>query len=273
MTKPQQPTGSRRAVVTGGSQGIGRGIIERLSDDGYETVNFDIQPPARLAARETHVGVDLRDAPATTAALERALSGGPILNLVNNVAINTIAPVEDVDPDDLDRLVAVNLKCAIRCMQALLPGMKSAGYGRIVGLSSRVALGRAGRSLFGSTKAAVIALSRAWALELGRHGITSNVVAPGLIDTPLFRTNNTPQQARAFIDTTPVGRLGEPADVAHAVAHFLDKPQRLRHRTNAVRLRRHDHWPGAGVNAQPRRGRECPGAQRSGNNSNKEIDR
>jgi NAD(P)-dependent dehydrogenase (short-subunit alcohol dehydrogenase family) len=222
MRKSRRPPGLRRVLVTGGSQGIGRGIVERLGEDGYEVVNFDIQPPAQTAARETYVGVDLRDAVATAGALERALGGGPILNLVNNVAVNTIAAVEAMNADDLDGLVAVNLKSAIRCMQALLPGMKNAGYGRIVGLSSRVALGRPGRSLYASTKAAVIALSRTWALELGRHGITSNVVAPGLIDTPLFRANNTPKQARAFVRMTPVGRLGEVADVAHAVAHFLD---------------------------------------------------
>ncbi len=218
-----QPSEMRRILVTGGSQGIGRGIVERLAGDGYQPVNFDIVPPSTLAARESYVAVDLRDKRATIEALTRVLAEGPILNLVHNVAVNRIAAADAADPDDLDALVAVNLKSGIRCMQALLPGMKHAGYGRIVALSSRVALGRAGRSLYAATKAAIIALCRTWALELAPHGITVNVVAPGLIDTPLFRANNSPAQARTLMRTMPVGRLGEVADVAHAVAHFIDR--------------------------------------------------
>jgi 3-oxoacyl-[acyl-carrier protein] reductase len=105
--------------------------------------------------------------------------------------------------------------------QAFLPAMKKQRFGRIVNMSSRVILGKKGRTVYGGTKAALVGMTRTWALELGAHGITVNAVAPGPIVTELFKRSNTPAQAQKLVASTAVGRGGTPEDVAHATAFFL----------------------------------------------------
>ena len=110
-------------------------------------------------------------------------------------------------------------------MQALLPGMKACGFGRIVNMSSRAALGKELRTAYAATKAGLIGMTRVWALELGRHGITVNAIGPGPIRTELFDRANPPDSPRtqAIVDAVPVRRVGTPEDVAQAVAFFLDR--------------------------------------------------
>ena len=100
--------------------------------------------------------------------------------------------------------MALNLRCALQCMQALLPGMQAAGFGRIVNMSSRAALGKELRTAYSATKAGLIGMTRVWALELGRHGITANAIGPGPIRTELFDRANPPDAPRtqAIIDLT-----------------------------------------------------------------------
>ncbi|WP_263597314.1 SDR family oxidoreductase [Pseudomonas fluorescens] len=119
---------------------------------------------------------------------------------------------------------ALNLRCSLQCMQALLPGMKEAGFGRILNMSSRAALGKELRSAYAATKAGLLGMTRVWALELGRFGITANAIGPGPIRTELFERANPPDSPRtqAIIDSIPVKRLGMPDDIAQAAAFFLD---------------------------------------------------
>jgi NAD(P)-dependent dehydrogenase (short-subunit alcohol dehydrogenase family) len=213
------------ALVTGGSQGIGRGVVDRLTADGWRVVNLDRERPKSVAAGEVFIEVDLSSAEATARALAQATGHGPIDALVNNVGTVQPAPLEDITFDELDRVVSLNLRCAIQCAQAVVPGMKERRFGRIVNISSRAALGKELRTAYAATKAGLHGITRTWALELGRHGITVNAIGPGPIATELFSRVNPADSPRtqAIVNGVPVGRLGTPADIAHAVAYFVDR--------------------------------------------------
>ena len=132
--------------------------------------------------------------------------------------------LEDATLADLDDVIALNLRCAIQCAQAVLPGMRTAGMGRIVSIASRAMLGLPARTAYAAAKAALVGATRSWAAELAPHGITANVVAPASVDTPLWQTLNPTGSARRgkILDSVPMGRLATPEDVAQAVAFFLD---------------------------------------------------
>lgn len=215
----------RTALVTGGSQGIGRGIIERLAADGYRVVSLDRETPAALATDEIFIEVDLSQPQDTAQALAEATQKFEVSVLVNNVGAVQPASLEEVTLEDLDKVVSLNLRCTIQCAQAVVPGMKARRYGRIVSISSRAALGKELRTVYAATKAGLHGITRTWALELGRHGITVNAIGPGPIATDLFKRVNPADSPRtkAIIEGVPVGRLGTPADIAHAVAFFADE--------------------------------------------------
>ena len=121
-----------RAVVTGGSRGIGRAIATRLSEDGYSVINLDLQPPEQLNRNEVHFRVDVANEKELRAALEEALRTGPITRLVNNAGIVKPAKLEGATVSDFQQVMAVNLTAALICAQALLPGMKECGLGRVI---------------------------------------------------------------------------------------------------------------------------------------------
>ena len=206
-----------RVLITGGASGIGRATAERCKAEGYDVVVIDRDKGGIVA--------DLSKPDDTAAALKEALRGGPITRLVNNVGVVRPGPVEEQTLDDLEAAVSLNLRCAIQCLQALLPGMKEAGFGRVVNIASRAALGKELRTVYSATKAGLIGMARVWALELGSFGITANAIGPGPIQTPLFdkaNPHNSPR-TRAIIDAVPVRRMGQPADIAHAAAFLLDQ--------------------------------------------------
>jgi len=205
-----------RVLITGGASGIGAAIVERCIKDGFEPVIIDRIGEGLLA--------DLSNVKATAHALEEALAGGPITRLVNNVGMVCPNSAQEQSLEELEQVWALNLRCSLQCMQALLPGMKQAGFGRILNMSSRAALGKELRSAYAATKAGLLGMTRVWSLELGRFGITANAIGPGPIRTELFERANPPDNTRtqAIIDSIPVKRLGMPDDIAQAAAFFLD---------------------------------------------------
>jgi NAD(P)-dependent dehydrogenase (short-subunit alcohol dehydrogenase family) len=206
-------------LVTGGAAGIGAAIAARCRADGYDVAVIDQKPvPGGVRA-------DLFDEDETAAALDTVLAAGPVTRLVNNVGAVRPAPVEKQLLSDVDVDLALNVRLPLQCLQAVLPGMKEAGYGRVVNISSRAALGKQERSVYAASKAALIGFTRVWALELGRHGITVNAIGPGPVETDLFTRSNPPDDPRtqALVRTIPVGRVGTPEDVAGAASYFLSE--------------------------------------------------
>ncbi|KLU26988.1 short-chain dehydrogenase [Caballeronia mineralivorans PML1(12)] len=205
-----------RVLITGGAAGIGAACAERCEADGFEAVVIDRVGSGFIA--------DLSDTDATAKALDQALAGGPITRLINNVGVVVPAGVAEQSIEELELAWSLNVRCAMQCMQALLPGMQAAGFGRIVNMSSRAALGKELRTAYSATKAALIGMTRVWALELGCHGITANAIGPGPIRTELFDRANPPDspRTRAIVESVPVKRVGTPEDIAHAVSYFLD---------------------------------------------------
>ena len=210
------------AVVTGGSAGIGRAIVQKLLERGEEVVSLDLQP-SDLKVR--HVSVDLTDAHATRQASEEIAKKYDVTTVIHNAGVIRPALLPEVKLSDFQALVNLHLSAAILLTQAALPAMKRAGYGRVVLVSSRAVLGLATRTSYSATKAGMLGMARTWALELAPMGITVNVVAPGPIRTANFHSivpEGSPQVEK-IAQSIPVKRLGEADDVARAVLFFADR--------------------------------------------------
>jgi 3-oxoacyl-[acyl-carrier protein] reductase len=213
------------AMVTGASAGIGRAIAKRLSEDGYGVVTIDRVKPQQLLPNEAFYQADLSDRESIVKLLSEIAALHPVTTLVNNVGIVRPAPIEEATLEDLHAVVALNLGTSILCAQAFIPLMKKAKSGRIINISSRVALGKELRTVYAATKAGLHGMTRTWALELAPFGITVNAVGPGPIATELFHQVNPPSSPRtqAIIDGVPVRRRGVPDDIAQAVSFFSDQ--------------------------------------------------
>ncbi|MDH3753229.1 MAG: SDR family oxidoreductase [Acidimicrobiia bacterium] len=202
------------AVVTGGSQGIGLTVATAMAGGGARVAVLDLHEPAAGAPDAMFVRCDVADEPSVDAAfsaVEEAL--GPVSILVNNAGVFPIASIEDTTRSEWDRTLAINLTGAFLCSQRVLPGMRAAGYGRIVSIGSSA--GKTGGAkhvaAYAASKAGVMALAKSIASEYAAHGITSNALAPALINTDMVAG------IADLADQIPVGRLGEPEDVARAV--------------------------------------------------------
>lgn len=216
---------SSTAIVTGASQGIGRAITAHLIDEGWRIINLDLQPPAGTSDPAEHwVEVNLADTKALQQLLERLTAQYSITGLVNNAAIGRMSLLEETTPEDFDLSVAVNMRAPMLCAQAVMPAMRRHGFGRIVNISSRAHLGKTHRTSYAGTKGALVSMTKVWALEYAGDGVTCNAIAPGPVQTELFdRANPTDMpRTRQIIDGIPVGRLGQPDDIANAVAFFMD---------------------------------------------------
>lgn len=210
------------ALVTGGSRNIGGAIAKRLTDDGFGVVVLD-----RIAPDHDHlvafIEQDLTDEAGLRETLRSIVSAHRVTRLVNNAGVVQPASLEATSTRDLRTVQAVNIIAPVLCAQAVLPGMKDAGIGRIVNISSRVALGKELRTSYAASKAGLHGLTKTWALELGRFGITVNAVGPGPIRTSLFDQVNPPgdPRTRTILEAIPVRRMGSGDDVADAVSFFL----------------------------------------------------
>lgn len=212
------------AIVTGGSAGIGAAICKHLLDAGHSVISLARRDPDFTHDRLASYNVDLADAEATAEAAKEVAADHQVTALVHNAGVIRPALVEDVTTDDLAFLTQLHMGAAIMLLQAVLPAMKAAKFGRVVNMSSRAVVGLPTRTVYSGTKAALIAMTRTWAMELGPHGITVNAIAPGPVVTDMF-TDVMPaesEKAKALAKTLPMQRLGTADDVARATMFFLD---------------------------------------------------
>lgn len=229
---PEEGTMSRVAVVTGGGAGMGLGIVRRLSREGHKVAVLDLDgTTAKQAAEELRsngesalgVAVDVADRAAVDDALRQVRSElGPVEIMVTSAGIDRFETFTDITRESWDRMIAVNLTGTFHCLQAAVPDMLDAGFGRIVTISSSSAQSGSNRMAhYVASKGGVIGLTKALALELAPHGITVNTIPPGFIDTPMARR----AEARGDLPSidavaarTPVRRAGTPDDIAAACA-------------------------------------------------------
>ena len=213
----------RRCLVTGAARGIGRRIAERLIEEGMRATLLDIDPAVEDVARAlgaANLVVDLADAVATRRGLASGGADDPHWLVVNNAGVFSKTPLLEMTLEEWDRVHRVNVRSMVVVIQALAPAMIATGTGgRIVNVASMAAkLGTPGESAYAASKAAVVALSRIAAMELGPHGVTVNAVCPGYILTEMGADTRTHDQVAAWTAKSPLGRLGRPDDVASAVA-------------------------------------------------------
>jgi 3-oxoacyl-[acyl-carrier protein] reductase len=218
----------KRALVTGGSGGIGRAICRRLALDGHHVyvhchravaVAQDVvREIAAAGGRTEAICFDITDTGATRAALEAALGGGPIQILVNNAGVHDDAVLPGMSASQWHRVIDVSVNGFFNATQPLLMPMIRARWGRIVSVSSVAALiGNRGQVNYAAAKGALNSATRALALELATRGVTVNAVAPGIIATPM---SDGLFDAAAIERLVPMNRAGTPEDVA-AVVSFL----------------------------------------------------
>ncbi|NOP98829.1 3-oxoacyl-ACP reductase FabG [Mycolicibacterium fortuitum] len=214
----------KNAVVTGGGSGIGAAIAARLRADGLNVAILDLQPSDDEFA---HVA-DVTDRAAVDTALNAVRAQlGPISVLVNAAGLDCFKRFTDVSFEKWQQIIDVNLNGVFHCVQAVLPDMLEAGWGRIVNISSSSThSGQPFMSPYVAAKSAVNGLTKSLALELGPSGITVNAVPPGFIDTPMLRK----AEGKGFlgdtekqIEQTPVRRMGKPEDIAAACAFFVSE--------------------------------------------------
>jgi NAD(P)-dependent dehydrogenase (short-subunit alcohol dehydrogenase family) len=209
------------ALVTGGSNGIGRAIVARLVADGHTVINVDRVPPP-AGAPGLFRQIDLVQKEAARAALARLAGEFSITRVVNNAGVVLARRLEQVTLEEFEASVALNLGGAVLTVQAALPAMRAVRFGRIVNISSRAVQGRPNRTVYSMTKGGLLSMTRTWALEFAADGITANAIGPGPVDTETFRRNNSEAVIAGVLGAIPMKRLAVSDDVAQAVAFFLD---------------------------------------------------
>ncbi len=215
-----------RVWLTGGSSGIGACMTQVLVEQGLEVVCFARRPAPARSPQVKSVAVDLTDPQATRQAFAETAASDPANRLVHNAGVIRERPLPEVRQDDMEALAQLHMGAAVAMAQVNLEAMRSAGWGRIVLVSSRAVVGLAKRTAYASTKAGMLGLARTWALELAPLKVTANVILPGPIaDTGMFDDVVPPGSERAtkLAASIPVGRLGRPEDVARAALFFLDR--------------------------------------------------
>ncbi|SDO57828.1 SDR family NAD(P)-dependent oxidoreductase [Afipia sp. GAS231] len=217
----------RVALVTGGSRGIGAAVAVALAEAGAavavnyreraEDANAVVAAITAKGGRAIAVAADVSQAAAVTKMVEQVAAAlGPIDILVNNAGIAIVRSVDELTEDDFDRTITVNLKSAFLCTQAVVPAMRARKWGRIVNITSGAARGAGAIGPhYNASKAGMEGLTRGYAARLVKDGITVNSVAPSLIETDMMRGRT--DLARNI----PLGRMGQAAEVAHAVTMVL----------------------------------------------------
>jgi 3-oxoacyl-[acyl-carrier protein] reductase len=211
------------ALVTGAGRGLGRAIAGRLSEDGLSIVAVDLDGDSAAATAAAVGGTSHQcDVSDRDAVRELAASVGPVEVLVNNAGIWTYGSVLDASESDVDRVIAVNFRGTLNCCRSFVPGMIAAGGGAIVSLSSlAAAMAATAVEVYPISKAAVEALTRQLAQELGPSGIRVNAIGPGSMVTEGTAHAYEGERMAQRAALVPLRRVGTPDDIANAVAFLV----------------------------------------------------
>ncbi len=224
------------AIVTGGAAGIGLATVKAFVEEGASVAMWDVSEKGAGIAEElvnaghrvTFTKVSVTDNDQVLRATEAvAKTFGRIDILINNAGITKDRTLLKMSREEWNDVIGVNLTGVFNCTQAAVPYMKDKNYGRIVSASSNVAIrGNYGQTNYVATKSAIIGMTKVWALELGRFGITANCIAPGFIKTQM--TDAMPEEVRkASLAHIPVGYWGEPHDIANGYVYLASDEARF----------------------------------------------
>jgi len=211
------------AIITGGANGLGFEGAKRFIEEGARVVIADFNVEAGLNAKEmlgknaVFIQVDVSNSNSVKEMVNETIEiFGKVDILINNAGITRDKMLHKMSEDDFDAVINVNLKGVFNCTQAVVPYMREANYGRIINTSSVVGVyGNIGQTNYSATKAGLIGMTKTWAKELGRKGITVNAVAPGFISTSMLST--VPLKVlESMKQMTSIGELGETEDIANA---------------------------------------------------------
>jgi 3-oxoacyl-[acyl-carrier protein] reductase len=239
MSQHFEPPPRKVAIVTGAARGIGAAISRRLAKDGHDVAVIDLEREAcadtvaaveALGHRSVAIGADVSDEAAVRRGVAEVADalGAPTV-LINNAGILRDRTLGKLTLDDWETVINVNLRSVFLMCREVQGHMRAARWGRIVNLSSIAALGVFGEANYSAAKAGIQGFTKSVAIELGRYGVTANVVAPGFVLTEMTREvaarMNMTVEAMTdhMLQTIHVGRVGEPADIANAVAFFTDE--------------------------------------------------
>lgn len=209
-------------LVTGGSNGIGAAIVDARLAANDIVLNLDQAPP-KTASHAHFIDIDLTSNGSLHSTLDDITTEYNVTRVVNCAGVALLSLIEDFNEDDFRKTMELNVLAPSIIVKAVIPGMRDVGFGRIVNIASRAALGKEFRTSYAGSKGALISATRVWALELGKYGITVNAIGPGPIETELFKHANPPDSERTknLIKNIPVGRIGQPSDIAAAADYFL----------------------------------------------------
>lgn len=220
----------RIAIVTGAGSGIGEAIARTLASHGATVLINDVVEERcdRVAGEMREAGLAahaaagaVNDREAVTAMMSRVVERfGRIDILVNNAGIAKNRGLAKLTDEEWNVVMDVNLRGVFLCSQVAAGYMREQRYGRIVNISSRGWLGWYTQANYAASKGGVVSLTRTLALELAKHGITANTVCPGMVETPMGRGQNPPELLERLMKAQPMGRLGQPEEIAWAVLYF-----------------------------------------------------
>lgn len=200
-----------RALVTGGSRGIGKKIVEQLEREGH------------VVYAPTRAELDLSDENSVKFFLEQHKEERYDI-IVNNAGINDINDIENITDEEIERAMQINLLTPLKMLRAFVPLMKQNQYGRIVNIGSIWGIvSKRGRTVYSITKHGIHGLTKTLAVELAEYGILVNTVCPGFTLTELTKKNNTPQQIQEISQEIPMKRMAEPEEIADAVCYLVSE--------------------------------------------------
>ncbi|MGI5485756.1 SDR family NAD(P)-dependent oxidoreductase [Microtetraspora malaysiensis] len=237
MTHTVRASTKKTAIVTGAARGIGAAVARRLARDGLAVAVIDlneadcadtVEAIAREGGTALAIGADVADEGLVGDAVARvAAELGPPTVLVNNAGVGPRADLVEMATEQWDMVLGVNLRGPFFLTRAVVPHMIDARWGRVVTMSSISAVGDAARVDYASAKAGLIGFTKSLALQLGRHGVTANAIAPGFIVSDMTRASarrlglEFEEFQRRAAESIPVGRVGQPEDVAHTASYLV----------------------------------------------------